>query len=336
MQEKLLLGVDGGNTKTDFLLFTQFGKCLAYLRTGTSSHEALPGGYEEAAQRLEERIEQLCLLAGCNPQDIDSAVFGMAGADTKEQHVKLYEIVDRLLPGKAYVCNDSMLGIMAAVPNGIGVCCINGTGTVVGGVNAEGRTLQVGGFGFLSSDFGGGYYLALEVLRQVYSARYRDGEPTMLTKGTLDLLGVDADSNFDLLELFHPNYLSIDKKLQYELDKMIFQCAKEGDKVAQSILHEMAYTLAQSTSGCIKDLQFHEYVTVVLAGSLWVKGDYKEMLQKYCEEVRRRVPCKCEFVVLKEPPAIGAVLEAYRRLTKQIPSIGLCNSFFTEVERKVL
>lgn len=228
------------------------------------------------------------------------------------------------------MCNDSMLGIMAAVPSGIGVCCINGTGTSVSGVNAEGRTLQVGGFGFLSSDFGGGYYVALEVLRQVYSARYRDEAPTALTQGVLGLLEADADS--DLLELFHPEHLSLDKKLQYELDKLVFQCAEKGDDTSQAILHQVACTLAKSTAGCIKELQFQECVTVALAGSLWIKGGYPQMMRLYCDEVEKRVPCKCEFVILKQPPAVGAILEAYRRLTKEVPSISLCERIFAAVE----
>ena len=312
MREKLLLGVDGGNTKTDFLLYTESGTCVSHLRTGTSSHEALPGGFEEVEQRLSERIDRLCEMAGCTRQDVSSAVFGLAGADTEEQHARLSAIVDRLLPGKTYVCNDSMLGIMAAAPNGIGVCCINGTGTTVSGVNAAGKVMQVGGLGFLTSDFAGGDYTAKEVLRRVYSARYRDEKPTALTQGVLALLGADADAN--LLELFHPDHLQPDKNLQYELNRLLFRCAEAGDETAQAILHEMAYTLAKSTAGCIKALQFQEHVTVVLAGSLWVKAGYPEMVRLYCEEVRRRVACACEFVTLEEPPALGAILEARRRL----------------------
>ena len=307
-----MLGVDGGNTKTDFLLYTESGTCLSHLRTETNSHEALPGGYAEVEQKFSERIDKLCEMAGCMRQDISSAVFGLAGADTKEQHTRLSAIVDRLLPGRAYVCNDSMLGIMAAVPNGIGVCCINGTGTSVSGVNARGQTMQVGGLGFLTSDFAGGDYAAREVLRRVYSACCRDERPTALTQEVLRFLGADADTN--LLELFHPDYLCLDKHLRYELDRLLFRCAEAGDEIAQEILHEMASTLAKSTAGCIKALQFQEHVTVVLAGSLWVKAGYPEMVRLYCEEVRRRVACACEFVTLEEPPALGAILEARRRL----------------------
>lgn len=312
MQDAILLGVDGGNTKTDFFLFNCLGTRLAHLRTGTCSHEALPGSYREAEQLLDERINQVCGKAGITRQNISRAVFGLAGADTHEQHVKLLAITERLLPGKTLVCNDSMLGVMAAAPGGIGVCSINGTGASVCGVNEQGQTLQVGGIGHVSSDFAGGRFAAMEVLRCVYSARYRDGDPTALTKEVLELL--DAEETADLMELFHYDNLKLDDELTYRLNRLLFRCAREGDEVSQSVLHTMARTLAQSTAGCIKYLGFRESTTVVLAGSLWTKGDYPDMLQVFQEEVRQRVNCSCNFTVLEEPPALGAVLEAYRRV----------------------
>ena len=39
------LGVDGGNTKTDFALMRADGTLIDWIRVGTCSHEALPGGY---------------------------------------------------------------------------------------------------------------------------------------------------------------------------------------------------------------------------------------------------------------------------------------------------
>lgn len=159
------------------------------------------------------------------------------------------------------------------------------------------------------------------VLRHVYSARYRDAQPTMLTQGVMVLLEIKEDD--DLMEILHPDHLNFDKTLQYELDKLLFRCAEAGDATAQLILNSIAHTLAESTAGCIKGLKFERNVTVVLAGSLWVKGGYPQMRKTYCDEVMRRVSCECDFVVLQEPPAIGAIYEAYRRLTNGVPSQSL-------------
>lgn len=317
MKKQIFLGVDGGNTKTDFFLFDEFGEKLGYLRTGTSSHETLPGGYEQTKKVLEERINKICLDSGITISDIDSTVLGLAGADTKEQHIRLKEIASQILPGKTMVCNDSVLGILAAAPECVGVCCINGTSTNVCGIQTDGTMLQVGGFGQISSDFGGGAYLAREVLRCVYSARYRDTELTELTTHVLKYLGLNETD--DLLEAFHPNKLNYDKKMELFLNQTLFRCAVNGDTVSKNIIYYMTDTLAQSTIGCIKGLNFQKEVTVVLAGSIWVKSDFPEMRDRFFEKVRQAVFCECEFIILEQAPAMGAILGAYKNLNHCAP-----------------
>lgn len=316
---RILLGVDGGNTKAAFSLFDTEGHCLAYLKRETCSHEALPGGYPEAERALADGIERVCRAAGIAPEEIASAVLGLAGADTRAQHRELGAIADRLLPGRALVCNDALLGVKAAAPGGTGVCCINGTGCSIAGINAQGRQFQIGGIGYVSSDFGGGNFCAKEVLRQVYNARYRRGEPTALTEGVLKILG--GGEQEDLLEFFHPNRLSI-KKYEYELDRLLFRCAEQGDPAARRILRNVACTLARSTAGCICELGFQTQVTVVMAGSMWVKGTWPAFPEAFRRTVSRHVPCQCRFLILQAPPVMGAVCWAYERLCGSPPGDG--------------
>lgn len=313
---QILLGVDGGNTKAAFSLFDTEGNCLAYLEKETCSHEALPGGYPEAEQALADGVERVCHIAGITLGEITSAVFGLAGADTQAQHRELRAIVDRLLPGRALVCNDAFLGVKAAAPGGIGVCCINGTGCSIAGINAGGRQFQVGGIGYVSSDFAGGGFCAKEVLRQVYNARYRRGEPTALTDGTLKILGGEDQEN--LLELFHPDRLLL-KKYEYDLDRLLFRCAEQGDPVAQQILRNAAHTLAKSTAGCISELGFPSQVTVVMAGSMWVRSTWPPFPEEFRDTVSRHVPHQCRFLTLQAPPVMGAVCWAYERLYDSPP-----------------
>ena len=41
-----ILGVDGGNTKTDYFLFDVTGKFIGMYRDGTCSHEGLPDSFQ--------------------------------------------------------------------------------------------------------------------------------------------------------------------------------------------------------------------------------------------------------------------------------------------------
>lgn len=315
MEKNVLLGVDGGNTKTDLFLFDTEGTFLGHQRKGPCCDFSVPDRYAYTQNLLAEGIDRLCQEAGIRREYIGSAVFGLAGVDIRKEHDMTLRATEALLPGRTMVCNDSMMGVLAAAPGGVGVCNTCGTWTSVSGRDAQGRTLQVSGIGPISSESGGGGFVAQEALRYVYSARYRDGAPTALTRGVLDILHLEPDA--DLHEQFHYSNLRMDTTCVLQLSKLVFRCAEEGDWAAQEILHTMAHTLAESTAGCIKGLEWEGCVTVVLSGSIWSKAGYPPMKEIFMEDVAGRVPCACVFTVLQEAPALGAILQAYRNLKKE-------------------
>ena len=45
-KKKYIIGVDGGNTKTDYLLFDTEGNFIDGLRSGTCSHEGLKDSFD--------------------------------------------------------------------------------------------------------------------------------------------------------------------------------------------------------------------------------------------------------------------------------------------------
>ncbi len=326
----ILLGVDGGNTKTDFFLFDTQGACLAHLRTGTCSHEALHG-YGPAEEALAAGLREVSFRAGLEPGRISSAVLGLAGVDIPSQYREMGRIVSEYLP-KALVCNDSLLGVKAAAPDGVGLCCINGTGASVSGVDDTGRFYQAGGCGNITSDFAGGGFASVKVLQRVYDQCCRDGRETVLTPRVYRLLGLEEGA--DLLEAFHPTNLSV-KEYEKELNLLLFRSAREGDAVARDILDDIAVTMAATTAGCAGHLVFHSKLSVVMAGSLWVKGDYPPMVERYQEEVCRRLRRPVDFILLQEPPALGAVYWAWQELAGGMPPWRVRDKIAAEMRRMV-
>ena len=67
------LGVDGGNTKTDFALMHADGTLVDWIRVGTCSHEALSGGYTAAADALAHWLNHLCACNGIRAEQIEDA-----------------------------------------------------------------------------------------------------------------------------------------------------------------------------------------------------------------------------------------------------------------------
>ncbi|MCL1788124.1 MAG: N-acetylglucosamine kinase, partial [Defluviitaleaceae bacterium] len=189
---RYVLGVDGGNTKTDYFLFDVEGNYVGSLRDGTCSHEAV--GYESAESLLNARIRQLLSMHGLRMDDVKAGAFGLAGIDNHYQHGRFMEIIGRMGIPHFAVDNDSFLGIFAGTSTGHGVCSINGTGTVAGGIDPLGHRLQVGGIGYLVGDDAGGSYIAHSGVRAVYDSFFRCGEKTLMTEPIFKIMGIQDPS----------------------------------------------------------------------------------------------------------------------------------------------
>ena len=87
--KKYIIGVDGGNTKTDYFLFDSEGDFIDFTREGTCSHERLPDSFEGSYTIMKEVFDRFLSRNNLTPKDISAAVFGLAGVDTPFQKQKL-------------------------------------------------------------------------------------------------------------------------------------------------------------------------------------------------------------------------------------------------------
>lgn len=316
-----ILGVDGGNTKTDYLLYDTLGNFIDGIRSGTCSHEAKGLGFNGAYLVMKENIETLLKRNDVNIEDVKGACFGLAGVDVPFQKKALEEIVEKIGFKNYIVVNDGFLGIKAASPNGTGVCSINGTGTVNVGIDHHGNGTQVGGIGYLSGDEAGGSFLARRTIQAAFDANYRFGEETSL-----------VDDVFKMYEINHKSELA-DALLQKPIDSTyLIKClctrANEGDSVAISILETAGHNMARSTAGVISHLDFEEPVHVIQAGSVWSKATANHMNDKFKDTVLKLSKRKCNFIILNEPPVMGAIFWAYELANNTLPT--------KEVKEKIL
>lgn len=84
--EKFIIGVDGGNTKTDYLLYDTEGNFIDGVRSGTCSHEVPSvGGFDGSYNIMKLRIEELLNRNHLSMDDIVAGAFGLAGVDAPFQ-----------------------------------------------------------------------------------------------------------------------------------------------------------------------------------------------------------------------------------------------------------
>ena len=312
-----ILGVDGGNTKTDYYIFDNLGNIVAMHRDGTCSHEGLADGFEGSYRVMKAVFDDFLPKYNLKPEDFKACCFGLAGVDIPYQEQKLREVIERMGFKNFVVVNDSTLGVKAGTTKGYGACSINGTGTAASGIDMNGEVLQVGGIGEITGDEGGGRFIARKVVRKAFDEMMRFGPKTSLTPIVLNHLGVTDKLLF--MQAISEKYYK--RGFNYHvLTLACFDEANKGDKVAISILEEMGDCLARNVSSVIVNKKYDEHPEIVLAGSVYVKGSCPVLVESFKKACNKYTQKECSFNVLQVPPATGAIIWAKELYDNKFPT----------------
>lgn len=325
---KYILGVDGGNTKTDYFLFNTEGKFIDFLRSGTCSHEALSDSFRGTYEKMKEVFDVFLSRNNLKPSDISFSVFGLAGCDLVSQKENLEKVIKELGFINFIVCNDSVIGIKAISPSG--ACSICGTGTVASGVDKDGNFLQVGGIGELTGDLAGGRYLARQAIKETFDYLFRFGTKSYINDIVLDEFKVT--NKFDFTESLVKNIRNVNLN---RITKEVFNGANLGDEVCIKLLKEMANNLARSAGGVIVNLDLGDTPTIVLAGSVYVKGSSPVLVEEFKKQIKNFTKRDCCVIILVVPPATGAIIWALEKALGIYPNSDMRNYITNQVKAKL-
>jgi len=316
--KKLILGADGGATKSHVAIFDENGSCVQATTYGPLNHEAMSGSYAELEERLGELLPRVVKEAGAAISDITYAVLGLAGVDTDAQQMLIEEMTRKIGFKNQIMCNDAFLGVPAGCPECVGICAINGTGFKLAAVDHSGNAVQTCGLGSFTDDLGGGRWYGLRAVSSVYNELYKLGKPTIMKDVLYDMFGIKRKE--DYMEIFTEKYYT-GKFDSVALNSIPFDAAQLGDEVAIGILEDSAKEYAGSIARLIIDMDFpaEKTVHVTLAGSVFVKQKVT-LLQEY---IARRVDESLkehlkknhtvEYTRLDAPPVAGAVMWAAQK-----------------------
>lgn len=135
----LLLGVDGGATKTVALVADADGRVLGAGRAGSSDIHAVADP-EGALGRIAAAVR--AALSEATDPELAAYAFSLCGADWPED-VELYRsgLQQRLGRDRPpLVVNDAIGALRAGTPDGVGVSLVLGTGGAIGARAADGTT----------------------------------------------------------------------------------------------------------------------------------------------------------------------------------------------------
>ncbi len=301
------LGADGGGTKTMLALFDETARMTHSLKIPGTNHENLSGGIPEAAERLLAGIRALLAEAGISQKDVTAALFALAGMDHPYQEDALSaELKKGGLAIPFTLCNDGFIVCKAGGERGavIGYNC--GTGTCCNSIDENGALLQVGGFGALSGDVGGGVWIAGEVFRMVYDDVCLGYRETACTALACKYLGIEAD-RAGVLSLVAPLEETEDQTVRALID-VFFEALNAGDPAALDTALAMAKRGAAFIAAHLRRGHFPtDPVQVVLSGSVHAKLPSQKYIGLLQREARSLTGRELRFSVLGVQPVYGCI-----------------------------
>lgn len=296
----LVLGVDGGNTKTVALVAHGDGTVVGSGRGGCSDIYNAPS-FEAAVAEIGGAV-RAALPAGSSVEDVATAVFGLAGADWDEDISELVAAVRTIVPrADVAVINDALGALRAGTDDGIGVSVVVGTGGCVGSTGRDGRVWHSSWWALET----GAWAIGGDALRAVYDAELGIGPPTALTAAALEVF--EAASVEDVLHEFTR------RGGKHSWDAALFApavllAAMAADGVAESIVRDHGAKLGAMARVAVSKVGLVAPFPLVLLGGV-LRGEGSELI---VEEILSRVPEADPVRPVREPVA-GALLAALDR-----------------------
>jgi N-acetylglucosamine kinase-like BadF-type ATPase len=301
----MFLGVDGGGTKTAFVLIDATGHILATYEGGTAYY--LETGLEQTAAMLSEGVTATLAAAGV---DADAVMFSFFGLPAHGEDSSLQPQLDMLpagaLPTGRYRCgNDMVCSWAGSLACGDGVSIVAGTGSIAYGEFA-GKTARAGGWGEVFGDEGSAYWIAREGL--ALFSRMSDGRTNFGPLYTLVRERFGLTQDLDLCAVINGTQ-GTTRSWVAQLARLVSDAAAAGDTQAMDIFDRAAQELAELAAGVHKALAVPKNTPFAVSYSGGVFNAKALVLEPFRQALSERAP-EC---VLTEPqfsPAIGAALYA--------------------------
>jgi N-acetylglucosamine kinase-like BadF-type ATPase len=298
MSGRLVLAVDGGNSKTDLALLREDGEVLALVRGGVSSPHHI--GLDGTIAVLEELHAEARARAGLGGDG--RAAVGhllLAGLDLPVEEERLHAAVDGRWADHLSVGNDTFAVLRAGTERGWGVAVVCGAGINCVGVGPDGRHVRFPALGAISGDWGGGYDVGLAALAAAVRSEDGRGPRTTLERAVPQHFALATPG--ELVEAIHLGRVA--QRRIIELPPVVFDAAA-ADPVAAAIVDRLAAEVLALVRASIERLELGgAAVEVLLGGGMFRAGDGRLM-----GAIEAGVGPGVQVHVAASEPIVGAAL----------------------------
>ncbi|MCQ2547807.1 MAG: ATPase [Clostridia bacterium] len=299
---KYYIGIDGGGSKSDFVLCDEKAIILAEW-TGPGCHY-LQWGYQGLSSLIEEGISQVCKIAKINQDEIAYSFFGCAGyGDVKEDSIKIEEAAEKAFGNIPYaIANDCENAFTGALAGQDGINIIAGTGSIGFGRN-KGQSKRCGGWHHaIGSDEGSAYWIGWSMLKSF--TRQSDGRDEKTALYELLKRELELNDDGEIIKRVVEEW-DLDRTKIAGLAKLIGQLCESKDPCALDIVERAAHELADIAIALNKELGFTGKTLVSGTGGVFNLGD--KLIKPFAQKLEDG---GLKYVTPQLSPKCGALILA--------------------------
>lgn len=279
------LGIDGGGTKTEFLLADGEGNRINRILLGSCNPNDV--GIAKALEVIDSGIIEVC---GELPRRKISVFAGIAGSSTGEHKHRLLVHLEKYRFASASVDSDAKNALSAALDGSDGIAVIMGTGSLAF-AQVNGESYRVGGYGYLLGDGGSGFAIGRDTINAALAYEDGYGACTVLIDKVREKCGTKTVWE-SISELYKGG-----KRLIASFAPLAFDAYKEGDAVGIEIINKNMKEIVTLILGAAQRFSDLEEIPVVLCGGLTVNDDIlipliSELLQKATKQKFNITVCR--------------------------------------------
>lgn len=302
MADAVLVGVDGGASKTRAAVVSSTGSILATASVRSSS--AYHREPEEAAAVVVAAAREALATSGV-VEPVAALGAGLAGADDPAIRERLIgALTGANIARIVHVDHDAAAALAGGTALAPGVVIIAGTGSIAFGVDEHGRRARAGGWGPLLDDEGSGYSIGRAVLRAAMRAHDGRGDATLMAEAVRARFGIASLAALKAAV----RGASIDAVAS--VAPLAMEAAAAGDPVAARILARAGEGLAVMVLAVARALGWvQNRFTLVAVGGVLGEGGPMAGLMMRALDARA---CPAVLTPARFPPEIGAALLAAR------------------------
>ena len=304
---KVLIGVDGGASTTNFIALSEDGRELASSSSLGINYNFI--GLDEALNNLLDGIKKLNI----DEMEIMSLSIGNPAKDDLTIDEGEKEFVRRIQDSFSYsfpvhVKSDAFMALYGLLEEkSAGALLISGTGSMGIGINEKEKIYIVGGWGRPTNDDGSAYDIGVKGLEAAFKYADGIGPYTELTRAYLDCFCVKEIR--DLVPILNSSQWA--RRELAGLASIVSDLAKEGDREALRILEDATTSLVAYGKSLVEKIGNQECVFGIYGGVFQNSKLVREGFSKRLKEIYPKI--KICFPDMKAEKA--AALYALRRQT---------------------